>query len=133
MNRGILLLTLLLTIAASLWPAASGAHGLDINITIGAPPALVVIPGTPVYYAPTVPANYFFYGGQYYLFANNAWFVATAYNGPWLAVPIKQVPAPILAIPVQYYKIPPGHWKKHGPPPWAGHGHGPKPKHHKHD
>jgi hypothetical protein len=34
-------------------------------------------------------------------------------------------PKPILAVPVPYYKKPPSHWKKHGPPPWAeakGHG-----------
>jgi hypothetical protein len=26
---------------------------------------------------------------------------------------------PILGVPVNYYKAPPGHWKQHGPPPWS--------------
>jgi hypothetical protein len=42
---------------------------------------------------------------------------------------VEHVPQPILAVPVTYYKAPPGHWKKGGPPPWAG----PKHKKWKHD
>jgi hypothetical protein len=47
-------------------------------------------------------------------------------------IQIGQVPPPVVAVPVEYYKIPPGQLKKHGPPPWAGQGHGThakKPKH----
>jgi len=42
-------------------------------------------------------------------------------------------------VPVRYYKVKPEKWKKHGPPPWAGHGrgheyeHGHGKGHHKHD
>jgi len=41
-------------------------------------------------------------------------------------------------VPVGYYHVRPEHWKKHGPPPWAGHGrgheheHGHGKGHHKH-
>ena len=89
-------------------------------VVIQSPPQLVVVPGTPVYYAPGLNVNFFYYGGQYYTLHNNAWFVATAYNGPWAFMAVEYVPQPVLAVPVQYYKVPPGHWKKHGPPPWAG-------------
>jgi len=89
-------------------------------IVVSAPPQLVVVPGTPVYYAPGLNANFFYYGGRYYAFDNDAWFVASAYNGPWAFIAAQYVPQPVLAVPVQYYKVPPGHWKKHGPPPWAG-------------
>jgi hypothetical protein len=47
-------------------------------------------------------------------------------------IQIGQVPPPVLAVPVAYYKIPPGHLKKPGPPPWAGHGQKKKGKHHGH-
>jgi hypothetical protein len=97
-------------------------------IVVTTPPQLVVIPGTAVYYAPEVPANYFSYKGRYYTVANDAWFTAPAYDGPWAVITIRQVPPPLLAVPVEYYKIPPGHLKQKGPPPWAGHGHGPKSK-----
>jgi WXXGXW repeat (2 copies) len=129
-------LTRLLRLAAAgavLFSAASVvAGGITIDIGIGTPPQLVVVPGSSVYYAPDVPVNYFFYQGRYYTLANGAWFTAPVYNGPWAVIQIGQVPPPVLAVPVEYYKIPPGHLKKPGPPPWAGHGQKKKAKHHGH-
>jgi hypothetical protein len=130
---------LLLAAAGAVLCSATSAVAGDIKINIGlgvpsipspvviaSPPQLVVVPGTSVYYAPAVSANYFFYKGRYYTMVNGAWLSASAYNGPWAAITIGQVPAPILAVPVEYYKIPPGHLKEKGPPPWAGHRHGSK-------
>ena len=97
-------------------------------IVLTAPPSLVMVPGTSVYYAPDVPANYFFYKGRYYTVANDIWSMAPAYSGPWAVIQIGQVPPPVRSLPVDYYKIPPGHMKKKGPPPWAGQGHGPHQK-----
>jgi hypothetical protein len=99
----------------------SGSFGLNI----GSPPPLVAVPGLPVYHAPAVPDNYFVYGGYYYLFHEGTWFYSPYYNGPWSSLVIHQVPRPILAVPVTYYKrVPPGHLKKGGPPEWAGYEHG---------
>ncbi len=93
---------------------------LKLGINIGQPPKLVAVPGTPVHYAPGLPSNYFFYGNRYYLFHGEAWYIASSYNGPWTVIVLQQVPPPILSVPVQYYRVPPGHWKeRHGPPPWA--------------
>ena len=129
--------------AAMLWSGAlDAASDVKINIGLGVPsvpppvviatpPPLVVVPGTSVYYAPDVSANLFVYKGRYYTVLNGVWSMAPAYNGPWAVIQIGQVPPPVLAVPVEYYKIPPGHLKKQGPPPWAGKGHGPhgkKPK-----
>ncbi len=86
-------------------------------VMIQTPPQLVVVPGTPVYYAPGVNFNYFAYGGQYYVFHNGAWFYAMAYSGPWTYIALEHVPQPVLAVPVQYYRVPPGHWKSGGCPP----------------
>jgi hypothetical protein len=98
---------------------------VSFGLNIGAPPPLVAVPGLPVYHAPAVPHNYFVYGGYYYLFHEGAWFYAARYNGPWSSLVIHQVPRPILAVPVTYYKrVPPGHRKKGGPPEWASYGHG---------
>jgi len=41
--------------------------GFDIGIQLPGPPALVVIPRAPVYYAPRAPANIFFYGQNYWV------------------------------------------------------------------
>ena len=100
-------------------------------IVITAPPQLVVIPGMPVSYAPAIPYNYFFYGGQYYVFHEGAWFTAPGHHGPWTFVAVERVPRPLLRVPVTYYKVPPGHRKDKGPPWERGHGKG--HKHHKHD
>jgi hypothetical protein len=95
-------------------------------VVVPAPPSLVVVPGTPVYYAPALPYNYFVYHGQYYVFHEGAWFRAKGHGGPWVFVAPHAVPRPVLAVPVAYYKVPPGHLKKGGPPHGGGHGKGPK-------
>ena len=103
-------------------PAQAQVH-VDIGIQFPAPPPLVVIPEAPqVQYvppAPAVPANLFFYNGQYWVFANGGWYVSAGYNGPWIVVAPVYVPAPLLRVPVRYYHEPPGHWREwqpeHGP------------------
>ena len=118
-------------------PVPVQADSVSIGVNIGAPPPiafaapppLVVVPGMPVYYAPTVSVNLFAYSGRYYTHHNGAWFMAANYGGPWGFIGLAQVPQPVLGVPVAYYKVPPGHLKKGGgPPPWAGHGKGPKHK-----
>lgn len=101
------------------------------------PPPVVAVPGPPpppVYYAPTLPYNYFVYQNVYYLYHEGRWFRGRRYNGPWTAIAINRVPRPILAVPAERYHNRPEHWEQHGPPPWAheqaqerrgqGHGHG---------
>ena len=123
-------------------PAVSGESvsigistpSMSFGLNIGSPPPVAVVPGLPVSYAPSLPANYFVYGGYYYLFHEGTWFYAHQYNGPWFSLVIHQVPQPVLAVPVHYYRKPPGHWKKGGRPPWAEHGkeHGKDKGKHKH-
>jgi hypothetical protein len=108
--------------------------GLNLGIPLPPPPPpvvvttvpqLVVVPGTSVYYAPDVPHNFFFYSQRYYVLHNDSWFYASSHNGPWTFIGREKVPSPVLAVPVRYYRGPPGHAKdKGGPPPWAGHGTG---------
>jgi hypothetical protein len=88
-------------------------------VVVSAPPQLVVVPGSPVFYAPGASMNFFAYGGRYYTFHEGAWFVATTYGSPWVTIAPAKVPRPVLAVPVTYYKVPPGHGKKmrHGCPP----------------
>ena len=66
-----------------------------------------------------VPAALFETEGYWYYWHGGHWFVGSSYRGPWTYVVVERLPRPILAVPVQYYKIPPGHAKKlqGGPPP----------------
>src|SRR6266699_3531365 len=105
-----------IVLAAGLLAAPARAADVHIGINIGVPPP-------PVYYAPSLPYNYFYYGGLYYTLHDDHWFYAASFNGPWSFVTVERLPRPIFAVPVRYYKVKPEKWKKHGPPPWARHGH----------
>ena len=120
--------SLIAGVAGLLATAATAAADVTINIAppppliVAAPPRLVVVPGTPVYYAPAASINLFAYQGRYYTLYGDRWFVATGPGHPWVYVPVKRVPARVRAVPVAYYKIPPGHAKKMGGPhPGKGH------------
>jgi len=88
-------------------------------IVLAAPPRVVVVPNSPVSYAPSVDFNLFVYGGRYYTFHDGAWFYASRHSGPWTFIATERVPRPVIGVPVTYYKIPPGHAKKMGNPPGA--------------
>ena len=97
---------------------------VDIGIQLPAPPPFVVIPGLPVYHAPSAPANVFFYGHQYWAFQGGGWYFGQSWNGPWAIVEPARVPAPILQVPVRYYPAPPAEWKewrRDAPPRWEQH------------
>ena len=98
--------------------------GVRIGINVPAYPDLLPVPGYPVYYAPDLDANLFFYDGYYWTFTDDAWYSSTWYNGPWYFVPPERVPDFILRIPVGFYRRPPPfflHWRRNEPPRWAQH------------
>jgi hypothetical protein len=112
------LLVLLLTV-----PAPAQVR-VDIGIHLPSPPSLVIVPGTPVYYAPQAPANVFLYGHQYWAFNNGGWYTGPNWTGPWVVVEPAVVPVPVLRVPVRYYPAPPGHWRgwaPGAPPRWEKH------------
>ncbi len=65
------------------------------------------------------------YGGRYYSFHEGVWFFATTHRGPWAVIAAGQVPQPVIAVPVRYYKIPPGRAKKMRLDEPPGHAKGP--------
>ena len=141
--------------AGALVVSARADAQVSVNVNIGpppvifaAPPRVIVVPQTPVYYVPDTTYNVFVYGGRYYSFHNGAWFLATSHGGPWAFLPVEHVPRPLIMVPTRYYKVPPGHAKippgqakkmirahrdddgdHHGKKHGHGRGHG----HHKHD
>lgn len=103
---------------------AIGVPGLQIGINLPAYPNLVVVPGYPVYYAPAVPANYFFYDGLYWVYTGGGWYSSDWYDGPWIAVAPDFVPLFVLRVPVRYYMRPPATfraWRPDRPPHWGRH------------
>ena len=101
-----------------------GLPTLSIGISVPAYPDFEVVPGYPVYYAPRLDANYFFYDGMYWVFQDDNWYVSSWYDGPWALVDPYDVPVFILQIPVRYYHRPPVYfygWRPDTPPHWGSH------------
>jgi hypothetical protein len=125
----------LLLLAASVAPAAAGDVSIGINFgspppvvvapqpvvvapapppafVVATPPAVVLVPGTSVYAVPSASFNLFLFGDRYYSLHNGVWFQGRSHNGPWVAIAAEAVPRPVLAVPVTYYRVPPGHAKR---------------------
>jgi hypothetical protein len=103
---------------------APAAAQVSIGINLPGYPDLVPVPGYPVYYAPQVDSNYFFYDGLYWICANNGWYSSSWYDGPWEMVAPESVPLFILRVPVLYYGRPPPNfrdWSPETPPRWGEH------------
>jgi hypothetical protein len=101
-----------------------GLPGVNIGINLPLYPELVPVPGYPVYYAPYVSSNYFFYDGMYWVYQRDNWYASSWYNGPWGLVPPETVPLFILRVPVRYYRQPPAYfrgWVSGAPPRWGEH------------
>lgn len=115
--------------------SCSAAAPADVSIGIGLPnvsiginvptyPELHVVPGYPVYYAPNLQENFFFYDGMYWVYRNDNWYASSWYNGPWAYVQPRFVPVYILRVPVRYYRHPPAYfhgWQPDSPPQWSKH------------
>ena len=93
-------------------PAAAGVR-IDIGVAfppifIPAPPALIMIPGTPVYYPPAVGVDLFFYNGYWYRPHLGRWYIAGHFNGPWSHLTIGSVPGVLVSLPLTHRRVHPG-------------------------
>lgn len=100
------------------------APGVSIGINLPAYPRLMRVPDYPVYVAPDVQGNYFFYDGLYWVLEGDDWFASSWYNGPWSRVAPDVVPVYLLRVPVRYYRRPPPYfrgWERERAPRWQDH------------
>ncbi|MGA8049638.1 MAG: hypothetical protein WCA09_05615 [Burkholderiales bacterium] len=98
--------------------------GIGIGINVPVYPQFVQVPGYPVYYAPGLHANFFFYDGVYWAYHGDNWYASSWYNGPWTMVNPYSVPLYVLRVPVRYYRAPPPYfhgWRGDAPPRWGEH------------
>ena len=101
-----------------------GLPHVSIGINVPVYPRLVRVPGYPVYYAPRLETNFFFYDSMYWVYQDDNWYASSWYNGPWGLVEPEAVPVYILRIPVRYYRQPPAYfrgWRSDAPPRWGDH------------
>ncbi len=127
MRYALIVLWLLLCAAT---PAAAqvsigiGLPSINIGINLPAFPELVVVAGSPVYYAPRLDGNFFFYDGLFWAYQGDHWYASSWYNGPWALAAPEIVPVFILRVPVRYYRHPPAYfhgWQSSAPPHWGEH------------
>ena len=119
MRKGLILLGLLF-----LWTAHPAKAELHIGINVSIFPQLERVPGYPVYYAPGLDSNYFFYEGSYWVYQDDGWYSSYWYNGPWEYMDPEFVPLFVLRVPVRYYRRPPVYfrgWQSDAPPRWGDH------------
>jgi len=112
------------TPAADQFSVGSTMPQVYIGVSVASYPHLQVVPGYPVYYAPRLQANLFFYDGLYWIYDNDDWYASSWYNGPWDYVSAEAVPLYILRVPVRYYRLPPIYfygWRQDAPPQWGRH------------
>ena len=118
------LFIVLLMLFGSVMPVASAIAQINVGIHLSLFPELVRVPNYPVYYAPRLGSNFFFYDGYYWVYQGDNWYVSDWYNGPWDWVAPEEVPLFVLRIPVRYYRNPPvyfRHWRSDAPPRWGDH------------
>jgi len=104
-------------------PATAQVH-VSIGINLPSYPVLQQVPGYPVYYAPRLNSNYFFYDGLYWVYEGDNWYASDWYNGPWELVDRYEVPVFLLRVPVRYYRSAPVYfrgWRADAAPRWGDH------------
>jgi hypothetical protein len=127
MRKALIVLSMLICSIASAEAQVSigiALPGISIGLNLPVYPDLQRVPGYPVYYAPRLNSNYFFYDGMYWVYQQDNWYASSWYNGPWALVDPDAVPLFILRIPVRYYREPPAYfrgWSSDAPPRWGDH------------
>lgn len=81
-----------------LWLLPASAQ-VSIGINLQMYPDLAVVPGYPVYYAPQLDSNYFFYDGLYWVYQEDNWYASAWHNGPWWQMSPEDVPLYVLRVP----------------------------------
>jgi len=110
-----------LLVLSPIFPAAAQEY-YDIDVDLPQYPEMVPVPDSPVYYAPEVDSNYFFYDGLYWDYYNDAWYSSPWYNGPWSLVDPIYVPTYLLWVPIHFFHRVPSYWRGwrvDRPPRWG--------------
>ncbi len=112
---------------ALLVPGIGTAHAeVSININLGpppivvaAPPEMVMVPESRVYFVPDPQIDIFFYAGYWWSPRGSRWYRARAYEGPWVHLAPVDVPRAVIYMPRDYRtryanapRYPYGHWKQ---------------------
>ncbi len=92
--------------------AGPASAGVNVNLNIGPPavvvsepPEVVAIPQSMVYFAPGVSVELLFCNGYWWTPREGRWYRSHGYNGPWVSVGPRGVPAEIVRLPRDYRAV----------------------------
>ena len=87
---------------------------VDVSINIplpalvfAAPPAVVPVPSSQVYFVPDVEVDVLFYNGYWYRPHHGHWYRAHSYRGPWAGLSHARVPRAVIGLPRDYRHLSP--------------------------
>jgi hypothetical protein len=120
-------------------PVLDAVAEVRVNVNLGpppivapAPPEMVMVPGSSVYFVPEVDYDVFFYNGYWWSPRGNRWYRSPAYNGPWRTVPRRVIPPQVYRVPRDYRRVyvrerrvPYGQWQRE----WRDHDRGRRGEH----
>ena len=76
------------------------------SYAFSAAPDVVPVPGTYVYFVPNIGPEILFYHGYWYRPFRGYWYRGLSYNGPWVYLPPRSVPRPLILLPPGYRRGP---------------------------
>jgi hypothetical protein len=113
----VLMVSLVLALVVFLAGPASGQMVFEpVPLTVS--PRWAPVPSASgVQYAPNLTVDVFRYGGSYYCYYQNVWYLGRTYAGPWLQV--ERIPRVFYQINAGYFRTPPG-WARGRKTGWRG-------------
>ena len=98
-------------------PTAQAAVSVGVSINSGNPyrglslsfrsrPDLALIPSSQVYYASNIDQDLYQYGDNWYYTADDCWYTARSYRGPFVQIGVSSVPFAVSNVPAGYRR----HW-----------------------
>ena len=76
--------SLIIVLSMLFWSVTAATAQVSVSIGINVPsyPELVRVPGYPVYYAPGLNSNFFFYDGSYWVYERGNWYASSCVQRP---------------------------------------------------
>jgi len=102
---GFVLVSAILVVGLSGMAQAEVSVSINIGpppIVVEAPPELVMIPQTEVYFVPGVSYDVFFYNGYWWSPRGDRWYRSSQYNGSWVIINRGYVPSHLIKVPKNY-------------------------------
>ncbi|HMI32331.1 MAG TPA: hypothetical protein VK527_11395 [Candidatus Limnocylindrales bacterium] len=84
----------------------TGSPYRGLSLSFRSQPDLIMIPTSRVYYARNIDQDLYRYGDNWYYTADDCWYAARSYRGPFVQISVASVPYDVYHVPASYRR----HW-----------------------